>query len=239
VSLNRIIPSWNHHIAYINVPKSACTSIKNIIYFLDFNAIYHDPLAIHHDGEAILCIGSKNRSAFLERVGQKNFVFSFVRHPYKRIYSCYKEKILSNGRWSYPRVRNDFIGQCDVDLSENFLLERDVQEHNFWKFLGFAEATIASNGYHPSQIDHWRSQAEILAAYNSIDFIGRVESFETDINIILEICGVSDKGISKKSWNDGPSIGLPIAEVFSPRVQNRLHKIYGRDLDHFGYDCSI
>lgn len=222
-------------LGYINVPKSACTSIKNIIYILDRGLEYPDPPAIHHDGEAILYIGSKNQKEFLSRTRENNFLFSFVRHPYSRAYSCFKEKIASNGKWSYPAVREAINREYKISISAKNFGSIDDQENNFWHFLEFAKCSLSFSGLHPSQVDHWRPQSDILSTYPELSFIGSVENFKDDMRRVLSEYGIGREDLLEKRWNEGPENGTKLSDIMSPRVRVALESLYHKDISIFGY----
>lgn len=231
----RMIFSRKYNFGYINVPKSACTTIKNIIYILDNGTEYHDPAAIHHDGRAILYIGSPERQEFLYRTNAQDFLFSFVRHPYVRAYSCFKEKIAGGGRWSYPAVRAAINEEYKLNILPGKAISIDEHENNFWNFLRFVKESIKKSNFHPSQIDHWRPQSDILVEYQGIRFIGKVENFEIDFEEVLREFGIEGQRFHDMKWNEGPDNGVRISEIFSDRVRLFLEDIYHQDVEIFDY----
>ena len=90
-----LIASKKHNIIYANMPKAGCTTIKNLIYFIDNDCYYHSPLDIHNDSDALMK-GKYNPEVMKQKMKSRDIVFTMVRHPYKRAYSCFNEKIFFN-----------------------------------------------------------------------------------------------------------------------------------------------
>lgn len=85
----------NHKIAYIEVPKAGCSSIK-----LEFSK------ALDMNIEKSTIHKSIPKVEILHREDYKDyFIFSFVRNPFSRILSAYKSKILPDRR-NTTQVRN-------------------------------------------------------------------------------------------------------------------------------------
>jgi len=80
-----------HALAYLTLPKSACTTIKNILYFLDNGEYYRDPVSIHGDGIALLKWNSPIRINIEAAIRNRKVVFTFVREPFSRAYSAFNE----------------------------------------------------------------------------------------------------------------------------------------------------
>ena len=90
-------------ILYLNMPKSGCTTIKNVLQRLDDGAFIGDPLTIHKRKDLLLR-GDGDPEEIARRLG-RDPVFTFVRHPLKRAYSCFCEKVHFQTPYSFPRVR--------------------------------------------------------------------------------------------------------------------------------------
>ena len=91
-------------LVYANMPKSGCTTIKNLLYRIDSGAFLDDPLTIH--GRPELMVHWKAQPEAIERRLKTDLVFTFVRHPLKRAYSCFNEKIHFRSIYSFGKARD-------------------------------------------------------------------------------------------------------------------------------------
>lgn len=147
---------------YAFVPKCACTSIKNWLYFLD-NAHYIDePLKIHFNPEYLI-FGKSNPELIEQRI-DKEFVFTFVRQPLKRAYSCFNEKIFHKADFPLLKDRARFEKHYKITLTENPTLE----EHraNFKYFLDYIKQTDKAGPLEDKNNAHWEMQHRIIHKSN-------------------------------------------------------------------------
>jgi hypothetical protein len=147
--------------------------------------------------------------------------FSFVRNPYSRLRSAFRQKILqpalhesaapylANIAWSEPRQPTfaEFV-RLVVDQSD-------------------ARMNI-----------HWKPQHLCLGqGVVDFDFIGRVERFEDDIRTVLDRIG-ADKGLyqPKASVNRLPPSQAP-ETAYTDEMAAAVFARYRRDFDQFGYEA--
>ena len=103
------------------------------------------------------------------------FRFCFVRNPYQRLYSAYKDKILTVDIGDYYR-------QVQADIRT---MHDSPQFIDFHHFVAYVEQTIA---YQPDP--HWVSFVEgLLPKQIAYDFVGRVETFTQDFTQVLKRLG--------------------------------------------------
>src|SRR5437762_833738 len=79
----------NVPLIYLNMPKAACTTIKNQFFFMEHGRYVDEPLDIHSHDDLLY---SRERTPerlqlFRSKLKQRHLVFTFVRHPGKRAYS--------------------------------------------------------------------------------------------------------------------------------------------------------
>jgi hypothetical protein len=235
-----IIGLNNFPIYYINIPKSACTTIKNLLYFIDNKYFLQDPLTIHEGiRTGKFLITSRSNEYFYERFNQRKFIFSFVREPLQRAYSCFNEKILSNGPYSFALVRNYLLknGYIDQNIFNKNNISIDEYRSAFLGFLKFASDNI--NGLTDLPRDsHWGLQSKSFINYSrsiNIDFVGRVSSFKTDFEYVLEKIEYNNsEKLSELRFNEGPAPKFSLKELMNDEITNIARNIYKRDYDFFG-----
>lgn len=216
---------------YINMPKAGCTTVKNCMYYLDQGEWLHNPLDIHKEYPVSLK-GFRNMSKI--RRHKELFTFTFVRHPLKRSYSLFQEKILVDSPYTFPN-RVDQILRNRYGLIDNIKHDLEVERENFFGYLSFVDDTI--NRRVDYRMDpHWLPQCEILSkcTYRGVDFIGRLESFKQDFRFVLDKIGVKEN-LEDKRFNENASKVFSYKEVMTPELIDLATKIYSADLEYFGY----
>jgi hypothetical protein len=150
-----------------------------------------------------------------------HFIFSFVRHPYKRVMSAYTDKILGNKK--QKRLILDAMGKPDAKL------------HHRVSFDDFI--AVISDQDPDSHNAHWRAQ-NLNIAFDVIqyDFIGRLESFETDMAHVKTRLGLPDFELPHR--NPSAHNKRPRQSI-APDTLARLEKLYASDLQAFSYSGDI
>ena len=95
-------------LAYLNMPKAACSTIKNILYYLETGSWFSDPLGIHRhiqQGSTLLRGSALARHLDQNTLQRPYITFTFVRHPGKRAYSGFINKIWFIHPYSFQRIR--------------------------------------------------------------------------------------------------------------------------------------
>lgn len=227
-------------LVYLNVPKSACTTIKNLMYFMDHGRFIDEPLDIHsHDG----LLRSRERTAetqqlFDQRLRGRHLVFTFVRHPGKRAYSCFIEKIFNQSKYSFPKIRDYIAEHYDLRLpAPGAGYDLAMHRANFMAFLDFVRDNFAERT--SVRVDaHWGRQSAILdhfQKYFYIDFIGRVEQFEPNFAHVASQFPLPHMPDLGTRFNEGPKPPYPYEAVADEAVEARLRRIYQRDYERLGY----
>jgi hypothetical protein len=219
-------------ILYLNMPKSGCTTIKNVMQRLDAGRFIDDPLTIHRRKD-LLVRPEREPEEIVRRLG-RDPVFTFVRHPLRRAYSCFCEKVHFQTPYSFPRVRqtvaNDYGARFDAAPSA------DLHRENFKAYLRFARDSFrARNAWRRDP--HWCPQVMVLnnaRRWRALDFIGRVEQFDAHLHVAFGLAGIA-LDFEVPRMNEGPSAPWPYEAMLDDEVRALAEDFLGEDLRTFGY----
>ena len=145
--------------------------------------------------------------------------FSFVRNPFDRTVSCFREKLMRDAGhrnwilWNKPLQH--LFGVDDVTFSE---------------FVDFI-CRVPDSYVDP----HLRSQHATLFCSDGsavTDFVGRFESLESDLSRLSAFLGVNVNLPHKNQTNRG---GETYTDFFDSTLRDKLSVRYRGDLESFGY----
>jgi hypothetical protein len=200
---------------YIVNAKVACTSIK---FFLN-ELLNKQPVNVVEDIHHIHfpCV-SKDE---LNTTYSKYFKFAFVRNPWDRVVSCYKNKIVTDtNNNTKPFVNGVFCSFIKFNCFNPTM--------SFEEFIECI-CTIPDN----EADHHFKSQSNIITDHNNEvipNFIGKLEKMQKDFDFVCNKIGVentlnhhmkSDKQNYKEYYND--------------KTKQMISDRYKDDIDMFGY----
>lgn len=235
---------------YRVVPKCACSTIGQIMFYSDHGRFYDGDI---HDAAEGLHKWSQDHSkpAIEAAVARRASVaFTCVRNPYARILSSFFDKIAGiqrNGR----RYRGNLVPQLaqrygiDVGSPENGF-EFD-QIASFRRFLLFARDTILWR--RPMDPDiHWSSMAghigTFIASGGRYDRIFFTETFGAGMAGVLSATrtpvpvDVDAVPRFNESEGHGPRRAHPVSAYFDDLSHHLMWEIYKDDFQLFRYDAD-
>lgn len=227
-----------HPIVYCSLPKSGCTTIKNLMYYMDNGVRYPDPLGIHADPDALLWAKSADQDAYVQALKRRKIVFTFVREPFARAYSAFNEKIFHQYAYSFPRFRNLLImeyGAVFPDPGRPYSIP--LHADNFMRFLTFVQDGMRE-GARVKWDPHWAPQSQLIGMfrrYIDIDLIGRLECFAPAMTYVARMGQVSGEIDFSARLNEGPKPPYTLQQIMTPGIYTLLSDIYKEDLANFGY----
>lgn len=155
----------------------------------------------------------RDSKGFLDCIYDKDsFKFAFVRNPYTRILSCFRDKIVS-GRQPRFRAHLGFPQRGEVSLFE-FLERVSLQRIE-------------------SMNRHWRPQFALIPESIELSFLGRFERLNVDLQVVYEKIGIEKSKVKTRDTHKtdtGNTINLSNREI------TLINKIYSRDFSRFNYD---
>ncbi|WP_138468173.1 sulfotransferase family protein [Poseidonocella sp. HB161398] len=230
-------------VAYRVVPKCACSTIGQILYYGERGTFFDGDI---HDAAEGLCKWSMEpcRPAIEEAVFDPAVpVFTCVRNPFRRILSAFFDKICGvqrNGR----RYRGNLVPQ--VMQLYGVAVEGEVDQiASFRRFLLFARDTIRFRK--PMEPDiHWSAQsghvATLIANGGRYDRIIRTEELAEGMAAVLSDYAPRHRlptgGLPRfnESAGHGPVRAHPPGAYFDDLALHLMREIYRDDFELFGYD---
>ncbi|XP_029911959.1 carbohydrate sulfotransferase 12 [Myripristis murdjan] len=255
--LDHLIVDDTHQIIYCYVPKVACTNWKRVMVVLSQSLVspssgkpYTDPEAVPpdlvHNSSIHLTFakfwrhyGSLSRHLMALKL-QHYTKFLFVRDPFVRLISAFRNK--------FGKPNEDFYRQFgSVMLSRYGNVSGGVPKTaaeafaagikpTFQQFITYlldpqTERETAFN-------EHWRQVYRLCHPCQiQYDFIGRLETLETDSEQLLRILGVDHlirfptgaRNRTAASWERDWFAQIPMD------MRRKLYKLYEPDFELFGY----
>ena len=229
-----------YNIVYVENSKVGCTKIKKFLLELDNWPKRWDELIdneVHiHNKQLTGMIGAADLtySALSSILKDPTyFRFGFVRNPYDRLLSAYKDKILA------PQKSIDKKTYVGVACSIKSAMTGEDRRHvNLDRTpVTFAEFVNYVALQRPYDMDrHWYHQhLTMWHPFCKFDFIGRFERFPKDLLNVLTKIGAPETLIASVSQRDNPSF-LTQERFYDENLANIVHRKFLRDFDVYGYD---
>ena len=209
----------SNRLVYLNMPKSACTTIRNVMHFLDHGVWPDDPFFVHYPSLIM-------EKRVVEALIDGPVVFTFVRDPYERVLSGFLNKIAQDPKGHFVKVRNHLKKQHDLKF-----LPHTVGK-DFAKFLYFVSDNLNCKD-DIAQDYHWQKQVAIIDNHidrSRLSFIGSVgrlrEHFEKLLHLANIVVDLPD--IPKLNTSDHETI------TWTDEMRGLVSHIYAKDVDLYG-----
>ncbi len=228
---------------YRVVPKCACSTIGQIMYYSDHGRFFDGD--IHDAREGLHKWAQEDSHApIIANVRDKNtFAFTCVRNPYTRILSSFFDKICGVQR-NGQRYRGNLIPQLSqtygIDVEGDF-----DQIAMFRRFLLFARDTIRYRKPMDPDI-HWSAVSGHISTFivngGHYDRIFWTETFNVGMQDVLdqvqvkEPVNLSDIPRFNESEGHGPKRAHAVEDFFDDLSMHLMYEIYKRDFELFRYD---
>ncbi|RMH48924.1 MAG: sulfotransferase family protein [Alphaproteobacteria bacterium] len=228
---------------YRVVPKCACSTIGQIMYFSDHGRFFDGDI---HDAQEGLHKWAQERSQPIIETGvreQKIFAFTCVRNPYTRILSSFFDKICGiqrNGRRYRGNLVPMLVQKYGVEVEGDF-----DQIASFRRFLLFARDTIRYRK--PMEPDiHWSAMSGHVSTFivngGRYDHIFFTEKFNEGMQAVLDrvetphSVNLDEIPRFNESEGHGPKRLHPVEDYFDDLSMHLVYEIYKRDFEVFKYD---
>ncbi|KAM9363736.1 carbohydrate sulfotransferase 12-like [Symphorus nematophorus] len=255
--LDHLIVDDTHQIIYCYVPKVACTNWKRVMVVLSQSLIspssgkpYTDPEAVPpdlvHNSSLHLTFakfwrhyGSLSRHLMALKL-QHYTKFLFVRDPFVRLISAFRNKFGRPNEDFYRQFGSVMVrrygnvsGSLPETAAEAFAAGVKPTFQQFIRYLLDPETERESIFN-----EHWRQVYRLCHPCQvKYDFIGRLETLETDAEHLLKLLEVDHlihfpsgaRNRTAASWERDWFKQIPVA------VRRELYKLYAPDFELFGY----
>ena len=202
---------------YFYIPKVACSTLKKVcVDLLNMNHAEGDLVEEVH----LLAFPYVKKYKVADDY-QDYFRFCFVRNPWSRLVSCYKDKIDYDQGHVYERYENSFIAY----LKNMKMYSKDMNFERFVEVVCEIPDELAEG--------HFRSQHRFILDDHDrklVDFIGKFEQLHLDFDKVTEKLGIQAELPHLRSRKDSG-----YADYYTNRISKLVGRRYERDIDMFGY----
>ena len=228
---------------YRVVPKCACSTIGQIMYYSDHGRFFDGDI---HDAQEGLHKWARDASQ--DEIARNvrahaSYAFTCVRNPYTRILSSFFDKICGiqrNGQRYRGNLVPMVIQKYGIEVEGEF-----DQIKSFRRFLLFARDTIRFRKPMDPDI-HWSAQSGHISTFivngGRYDRIFWTEAFNDGMADVLAAVetpvpvDLADVPRFNESEGHGPKRAHPVEDYFDDLAMHLVYEIYRRDFDLFRYD---
>jgi len=230
---------------YRVVPKCACSTIGQIMYFSDHGEFFDGD--IHDADHGIHKWAMQDSQPLIENnvVNHGSYTFTCVRNPYTRILSSFFDKICGIQR-NGQRYRGNLVPllmqKYGIEVEGDF-----DQIKSFRRFLLFARDTIKWRKPMDPDI-HWSAMSGHISTFiangGTYDTIIFTEKFNEGMQVVLDNIDVAspvdltDIPRFNESEGHGPKRAHPVADYFDDLSMHLVREMYKRDFNLFKYDLD-
>lgn len=235
-------------VVYRVVPKCACSTIGQIMYYSDHGTFFDGDI---HDAKSGIHKWAIDDSQPLIEANvsqQKSYAFTVVRNPYTRILSSFFDKICGiqrNGKRYRGNLVPLLIQKYGIEVGDPSTGFEFDQIKSFRRFLLFVRDTIRWR--RPMDPDiHWSAMSGHVSTfirnggeYNQIFW---TENFGEGMQQVLDAIDtphpVDLEQIPRfnESEGHGPKRAHPVEDYFDDLSMHLIYEIYHQDFKLFKYD---
>ncbi len=219
--------SHRYRYVYVDNPKTGCSSLKSALVELEAREVRpdvdcYDWKVLHNRDRSILLQLTDLHSLrpLTDLVGQGYRFISFVRNPYTRLLSGYRDKIRK------PHYRRELLGLMGMSQDAEYTPS----------FGNFVHTVTAQADY--AMNPHWRPQtSQILYDLIDYSFLGRFEDYDNEFIRLFGYLGIAGDDIPARrnlNWNQDNQ-GVNLDAFYTPELKDRVYQRYRTDFEQLGY----
>ncbi|XP_027032963.2 carbohydrate sulfotransferase 12-like [Tachysurus fulvidraco] len=243
--LHNLLVDDRHGIIYCYVPKVACTAWKRIMIVLSeslrvYGVPFRNPLDIPIQYVHGLSLRHLNLypKAVMKQKLQTYKKFIFVRDPFVRLVSAYKNKIQSPIEPYYKTIGKKILKQFG-NVSNPASVEQAYAQGIVPSFSDFIQYILSLPARNYAKFDeHWKPTVHMChPCMISYDFIGKMETIEDDAAHLLRLLKVDNiVNLNPQAKNKTSADEMKTWFSNIPTEWSRkLYDIYRTDFELFGY----
>ncbi|XP_066996722.2 carbohydrate sulfotransferase 11 [Anabrus simplex] len=235
-NFDHILVDEKHKLLYCYVPKVACTNWKRIFMILTGKSNATDLLSIPAStvhGKGVFTKLSNYSTTDIDFI-LKNFTkFLFVRHPFERLLSAYRNKLEQHylsSKYFQSRFGRHIVKHYRKSPTKEALLNGD--DVTFFEFV-----TYLTNPKDVIFNEHWKPIHQLCwPCFIDYDIIGKYETLYEDSEYILNHIGKSEIIFPRSSKaSNTASILKKYFSLLPKLLIKELYSIYFMDFKLFGY----
>ncbi|CAL8374251.1 unnamed protein product [Arctogadus glacialis] len=207
--VSRVYVEERSRLLYCEVPKAGCSNWKRVLMVLGGSAVSPGdiPHEAAHNANSLRRLDGYDRAAIAKRLHDYT-KFLFVREPFERLVSAFRDKFESPNSYYHPVFGRPIISKYRANASRSAL--RTGAGVTFREFVQYL-----LDVHRPVGMDiHWEPVSQLcnpcLLRYN---FIGKFENMEEEANFLLRSMGAPGN-LSFPHFKDRN----PLAERTSSRI---------------------
>lgn len=218
------VTTTRYPLFYLQITKCGCTFLRNLIYYLDHDALHPDSGRIHAHNDDFVGAHRIPRW-YLKR---SPYLFTVVRDPIDRFLSLYFDKIGNLDNPHDTGMRKRVSSAAELDLRADL----DIEGHreNCLKTLAWFKINLA--GQTPGKPNpHWQHQAVRLNHVKGLNpRLLTLDGLSWQLPILLApiIPDIQSKMDAVTIRNKSKRL-FSRAEFLTPEIKAAVHEIYSED----------
>ena len=233
---------------YRVVPKCACSTIGQIMYYSDHGHFFEGDIHDASDGLHKWAREESQGKIAQNVIAHNSFAFTCVRNPYTRILSSFFDKICGiqrNGKRYRGNLVPLLVQKYGIAVGGDAGEDAFDQIASFRRFLLFARDTIRWRRPMVPDI-HWSAMSGHVSTFiqngGRYNHIFWTESFNDGMQKTLDAIetpvavDLSQIPRFNESEGHGPKRAHPVEDYFDDLSMHLVYEIYHRDFKLFKYD---
>ncbi|XP_073330808.1 carbohydrate sulfotransferase 12-like [Pagrus major] len=240
--LKHFIVDENHGIIYCYIPKVACTNWKRVMFVLNQSEPFDDPMSISGDlvhlPKVFTLLNSFPRPEMKAKL--KHYTkFLFVRDPFIRLISAFRDKFLKENQFYYQNFGRDILSRYGNQPDPPQTVEEAFASGVHPSFYNFIQYLVDPEREKEGPFEpHWRQMHKLChPCLIQYDFVGHQETLQDDAELLLKILKLEDDIKFPPSYENmtSPNYVLNWFRTVPLEDRRRLYKLYEGDVRLFGY----